>query len=243
MRVEQSNSLAVLAGRIKAEHEAVHAALKDSVQHAIDAGDLLIEAKQQLGKHGQWLKWLSEHCGVTERTAQRYMRLARHKAKYDTVSDLTLNGALALLTAPRETLDDSLLQSYVDNLDGREEITKALRSQAEIARRRVVLEQVQRNLAAVEKIHERLGIDPDYPVDQETKDLVANIYGAPEDFGALYRAAVDSDDHDHAFALAEWLHGFTVSMLRMAKDIERHVATHGLTPPLLSHETPSEIAH
>ena len=51
------NSLPDLAARIKAEHEAVSTALKESVAHAIAAGELLIEAKAQLG-HGQWLPWL-----------------------------------------------------------------------------------------------------------------------------------------------------------------------------------------
>ena len=47
-----SNSLPDLAARIRNEHEAVSSALKDSVRHAIAAGELLIEAKAQL-KHGQ----------------------------------------------------------------------------------------------------------------------------------------------------------------------------------------------
>ena len=49
-----SNSLPDLAARIKAEHEATDAALKSSVQHAIRAGELLLEAKV-LVKHGEWL--------------------------------------------------------------------------------------------------------------------------------------------------------------------------------------------
>jgi Protein of unknown function (DUF3102) len=57
--LEQSNSLAVLAAQIKSEHEAVSGALKESVRHAVSAGELLIEAKQQL-KHGDWLTWLQD---------------------------------------------------------------------------------------------------------------------------------------------------------------------------------------
>ena len=40
-----SNSLVDLAARIQVEHQAVSVALKDSVRHAIAAGELLIEAK------------------------------------------------------------------------------------------------------------------------------------------------------------------------------------------------------
>jgi Protein of unknown function (DUF3102) len=99
-----SNYLIDVAARIKTEHEAVSLSLKESVRHAIVAGTLLIEAKEQLN-HGQWLPWLREHCGLSERTAQRYMQLIKHsdviEAKSDTMSDLTINGALALLTTPQ----------------------------------------------------------------------------------------------------------------------------------------------
>jgi hypothetical protein len=47
---EGSNSLTDLAARIMAEHEATAVALQRSVKHAMAAGDLLLEAKAQLGK-------------------------------------------------------------------------------------------------------------------------------------------------------------------------------------------------
>ena len=74
----RSNSLNDLAGRIRAEHVATSAALKSSIKHAMAAGDLLIEAKAQL-QHGQWLPWLAEHCEISERAAQLYMRAARNR--------------------------------------------------------------------------------------------------------------------------------------------------------------------
>jgi hypothetical protein len=74
-----SNSLTDLAARIKAEHAAYVAAIKQSLSRAMAAGDLLLEAKAQLG-HGEWLPWLAERCGIPERTASRYMKLARNRA-------------------------------------------------------------------------------------------------------------------------------------------------------------------
>jgi hypothetical protein len=98
-----SNSLADLAARIRAEHEATAVALQSSVMHAMAAGDLLIEAKAQL-KHGQWLPWLSDHCAMSERTAQLYMRCAKNRITIEkeiksatAVADLTLNEAAAIL--------------------------------------------------------------------------------------------------------------------------------------------------
>ena len=67
--LEASNSLADLAARIKIEHTAVSVSLKQSVQHGIAAGALLLEAKAKLNKHGQWLPWLRDHCSMSERTA------------------------------------------------------------------------------------------------------------------------------------------------------------------------------
>jgi hypothetical protein len=101
--LDRSNSLADLAARIRSYHEATVAALKASVQHAMNAGDLLIEAKAQL-KHGQWLPWLDENCAMSQRTAQLYIKLAKHRDVIEKaaanpqhpVTDLTLNEAAAL---------------------------------------------------------------------------------------------------------------------------------------------------
>jgi len=103
-RGEVVRSLADLAARIRAEHEATAIAIKRGLEHATNAGNLLIEAKAQLAQHGQWLPWLRDHCQVPERTASHYMRLARHAhelgAKSATVADLTVREAVALITKP-----------------------------------------------------------------------------------------------------------------------------------------------
>ena len=54
--------------RLKAEHTAAAGALKSSLRHAMAAGDILIEAKEQL-KHGHWLPWLQSGVFATEPTA------------------------------------------------------------------------------------------------------------------------------------------------------------------------------
>jgi Protein of unknown function (DUF3102) len=103
-----SNSLCDLAARIRSEHEACGQALKASVEHAMSAGDLLIEAKAQL-QHGQWLPWLKDNCGLSPRMAQNYMRLADHRAeieaKCETVAHLTIRQALTLLTESAEAVE------------------------------------------------------------------------------------------------------------------------------------------
>jgi hypothetical protein len=99
-----SNLLTDLAARIKAEHEATAVALRGGIEHAINAGELLIEAKRLL-KHGEWLPWLQDHCSIPERTAQVYMRVAKHRATIEEVksagpADLTLEAAQKRLAKP-----------------------------------------------------------------------------------------------------------------------------------------------
>jgi hypothetical protein len=100
-----SSSLADLAARIRVEHEATAAALTNSIDHAIAAGELLIEAKSQV-QHGQWLPWIAEHCEMSDRTVRLYMRLANHKdalaAKSATVADIGIRGGNALLMQLRD---------------------------------------------------------------------------------------------------------------------------------------------
>jgi hypothetical protein len=101
--IDRSNSLTDLAHRIKAEHKAVAAALQSAVLHAMAAGDLLIEAKKQV-PHGKWLPWIDEHCKLSRRTVQLYMKLAEHREIIEKeqaksamgVAHLTINEAAAL---------------------------------------------------------------------------------------------------------------------------------------------------
>lgn len=52
---------------------------REAIAEALLCGNALNEAKK-LVPHGRWLGWLEGHCkGVSERTAQNYMRLANTK--------------------------------------------------------------------------------------------------------------------------------------------------------------------
>ena len=103
----QSNSAVVLgnlAQRINTEAEAAHAAVRKGLEHALKAGELLIEAKAVV-PHGQWLPWLEANCTVAERSAQLYMRVARERGKLSGESaglaDLTLEQAAERLAKPK----------------------------------------------------------------------------------------------------------------------------------------------
>ncbi len=72
MRYPKMNDL---AAQINAEHERALSAVRTSLTHAKNAGELLIRAKQQCG-HGKWLPWLAANVRVSIRVAQNYMSVA-----------------------------------------------------------------------------------------------------------------------------------------------------------------------
>jgi Protein of unknown function (DUF3102) len=114
------NSLDRLADRIRTEHEHFELSLRAGLRHAKNVGDLLIQAKEQVG-HGHWLRWLRDDCGINNRTAQKYMRVARRwdelEAESGTpVSELTLREATLLLTdASAENPPDEPIQMNSDD--------------------------------------------------------------------------------------------------------------------------------
>lgn len=109
-------SLAELATSIKAEHAALTVSSRDIVQRAVKIGEDILKAKAQL-PHGQFLKWVKGVCGLSDKTAQRYMMFASNKeklravaqAKYETISDLTLNAAQRLIAGGAGSSDSNVL--------------------------------------------------------------------------------------------------------------------------------------
>ena len=96
-------ALDALADRINAEHEACHSAMQKGLEHALEAGRLLLEAKKGL-PHGEWLPWLKGNCPeIGQRTSQNYMRLASEMpklepAKAQRVADLSYRDAIRVIS-------------------------------------------------------------------------------------------------------------------------------------------------
>jgi len=94
-------AVANLAARINEAHAHAIEHAEKAIDEARRAGELLIEAKAQLG-HGGWLPWLAANCKFGERQAQRYIQLASNWTSLASnptrVSDLSLRGALAQLS-------------------------------------------------------------------------------------------------------------------------------------------------
>jgi len=116
-------SLPDLAAQINAAHAAATTAANAAVQHALNAGQLLIEAKNQT-PHGQWLPWLAANCSFSVRTSQAYVRLARELPKLDEpntqrVAHLPLREVLELLAddskpTSKQSLTERLKRAETD---------------------------------------------------------------------------------------------------------------------------------
>src|SRR5215813_15406355 len=85
-----------LALRIKSAHRDIHDAAKKIVQRAVDAGLALNEARSKIA-YGDWLPWLKDNCGLSERTAYNYMLIANNRTKFAIDANLTLTQALRQL--------------------------------------------------------------------------------------------------------------------------------------------------
>jgi Protein of unknown function (DUF3102) len=81
--------------------------------------------------HGQWLPWLKEHCHLSERTAQLYMRCAKHKLELEGAqirngdSDLSLTEAAAVLALSTDTKALYRFIAMVENPDEPEAVLQA----------------------------------------------------------------------------------------------------------------------
>jgi hypothetical protein len=112
---------------------------RSAIQHAIAAGERLIEAKA-LVKHGEWLPWLRENTELPERTARSYTRLARESA---TVADLpTVREAVAVLTAPKAHAEPESTSTEDDFAQRLAEHWRAMRAEA-AAKRDALQEQAE----------------------------------------------------------------------------------------------------
>lgn len=113
VEVEAPASLTSLAAQIADAHHVAQSAATTAVEQAKRAGELLIEAKDQLHKHGAWELWIVTNCSCSVQMAQRYMRIAREwpriEAEINTSGTLlkSVKQALRILAKDDEPEDES----------------------------------------------------------------------------------------------------------------------------------------
>jgi hypothetical protein len=96
-----------LTAAIKHEHAAASRAAQSALQHALEAGRLLAEAKATI-PHGSWESYVKDSCGIAPRTASLYQRLHRHRDRLPNrqhAAELSLRQAARLLEQPKATAE------------------------------------------------------------------------------------------------------------------------------------------
>jgi hypothetical protein len=71
-------SLSDLTAKIKEDHKGLRESMKYMVTRAWGIGFDLIEVKKIVG-HGKFGKYIKDNCDITDKTAERYMKLAENK--------------------------------------------------------------------------------------------------------------------------------------------------------------------
>lgn len=126
-------------------------ALKRKAGGAIlELGSRLMEAKALLS-HGEWQEWLAKRVEFSERSAQNYMRLAREFSNPQTLADLGVSKALALLAVPEEERESFIVQPHM--VDGE---TKNMQDMSSREVDRVIKERDQANALAEQAEKSRL---------------------------------------------------------------------------------------
>lgn len=98
-------SLEAYAREANEAHNEAQESFRSGTEHARRAGRALIKAKAQVA-HGGWSRWLADNFDGSERTAQLYMRLARHWTLLDDenrndVAEMALRDAAKHFAEPR----------------------------------------------------------------------------------------------------------------------------------------------
>lgn len=117
-------------------------------------GRCLIEAKDML-PHGEWLPWLNEQVELSERTAQKFMKLAREWSNPNTLADLGASKALMLLALPEGEREQFVEDHNVIDMSARQ-LEQAIRERDE-ARRTAA--QAQADASAAEQARAKMAED------------------------------------------------------------------------------------
>ena len=126
------------------------------------------EAKQAI-PHGEWLPWLNERVELSERAAQRFMRLSREWSNPTALSDLGATKALALLALPADERDQFIETHNVVDMSARQ-LEQAIKDRDEA---RKAAETAQAEASAAEQARAKM--------EEDMKLLNARLSGAQED--------------------------------------------------------------
>lgn len=119
MMMNHDLSAAALAMKIRDEYRLAEMTAASSLNHLIEVGELLTQAKAKI-EHGGWESWVSANLPFGIRQAQRYMRLYERRDELESKATcetlLGMNNALALIANERpEQQPDQEPQTTMDS--------------------------------------------------------------------------------------------------------------------------------
>ena len=120
----------------------------------LDIGRRLLEAKGML-PHGEWLPWLNERVEFSERTAQKFMRLAQKWSNPSALADLGATKALMLLALPEEEREEFVEDHNVIDMSTRQ-LEQAIRERDEA---RKAAEAAKEDASAAEQARAKMEAD------------------------------------------------------------------------------------
>lgn len=141
-------------------------------------GRCLIEAKDML-PHGEWLPWLNERVELSERTVQKFMRLAQKWSNPSALADLGATKALMLLALPEEERDEFIEDHNVIDMSTRQ-LEQAIRERDEA---RKAAEAAKADASAAEQARAKMEADM-----AATKNLLESARADADSAGNRARA-------------------------------------------------------
>lgn len=141
-------------------------------------GRCLIEAKEML-PHGEWLPWLNEKVAYSERTAQNFMAVARRYSNPQTLADLGMAKALALLALPDSERDEFVQDHNVIDMSARQ-LKQAIKERDEA---RKAAEAAKADASAAEQARAKMAEDM-----RTTQNLLESARADADSAGSRARA-------------------------------------------------------
>lgn len=117
-------------------------------------GRCLIEAKDMLS-HGEWLPWLNEQVELSERTAQKFMKLAREWSNPSALADLGATKVLMLLALPKDERDNFVEDNNIVDMTTRQ-LEQAIKDRDEA---RKAAEEAKADAATAEQARAKMAED------------------------------------------------------------------------------------
>ena len=144
----------------------------------LDIGRRLLEAKGML-PHGEWLPWLNERVEFSERTAQKFMRLAQKWSNPSALADLGATKALMLLALPEEEREEFVEDHNVIDMSARQ-LEQAIKERDEA---RKAAEAARADASAAEQTRAKMEADM-----AATKNLLESARADADSAGSRARA-------------------------------------------------------